>query len=132
MIRNGKDTRLSNSFNTLPDVSDVLPDWFQPLTFDVITKSLVNYEVQEVTVTISTLGVRQPMTPQQLSIKPEGQRAWKWETLHCLPDIKLRIDDVVIFGGNKYRVMQKWDWAEYGYCEYHICQAYEGTGGSES
>lgn len=121
---NGKDTPLNSSFSTLPNVSDVLPDWFQPLTFDVVTKTIVNFENQETVRTITTQGVRQPMTAQQLAIKPEGQRAWKWETLHCLPDAVLQVDDIVIFNGVKYRVMQKWNWSEYGYCEYHICEAY--------
>lgn len=125
MIINGKDTPLANSFNTLPNVSEVLPDWFQKMTFDVVTKTIVNYEVVEVLTTISTEGVRQPMSAQSISIKPEGQRAWKWETLHCLPNVKLNIDDIVIFNGVKYRVMNQWNWDEYGYLEYEICQAYE-------
>lgn len=124
MIVNAKDKSLS--YSGLPQVGEVLPSWFQTMTFDVVTKAVVNYEVQEVLSSITTQGVRQPMSAQQLAIKPEGQRAWKWETLHCLPDVKLRVDDVVIFNGVKYRVMQRWNWSEYGYLEYHICQAYEG------
>jgi len=125
MIKNGKDTPLSASFNTLPDVSDVLPDWFQNLTFQLVTKSLVNYEVVETLVTIKTMGVRQPMSAQSISIKPEGQRGWKWETIHCLPDVKLKIDDIIIFDDVKYRVMRRWNWSEYGYLEYEICEAYD-------
>lgn len=125
MIINGKDTPITNSFNTLPNVSEALPGWFQDMTFDLVTKSLVNYEVVEVLTTISTKGVRQPMSAQSISIKPEGQRAWKWETLHCLPNVKLNVDDIVIFDNVKYRVMHRWNWSEYGYLEYEICQAYE-------
>lgn len=123
MIINAKDKGLL--YSGLPQVGEVLPSWFQPLTFDIITKSLVDYEVQEVIVPVSTQGVRQPMTAQQIAIKPEGQRAWRWETLHCLPNVPLRIDDIVVFGEKRYRVMQKWDWSEYGYYEFHICEAYE-------
>ena len=123
MITNAKDKGLLNS--GLPQVGEVLPSWFQTLTFDVISKSLVDYEVQETVLTITTQGVRQPMSAQQLAIKPEGQRGWKWETLHCLPDTILKLDDIVVFEGIKYRVMQKWDWKEYGYVQYEICQAYQ-------
>ena len=131
MIINGKDTPLESSFSTLPNVSDVLPDWFQSITFQVVTKDLEDYEVVETLTTITTQGVRQPMNAQRIAIKPEGQRAWKWETIHCLPDVKLNIDDIIILDGVKYRVMHKWNWAEYGYLEYEICQAYE-DGGEES
>ena len=113
-------------------MGEVLPSWFQPLTFDLVTKTVVDYEVQEVRQTIQTQGVRQPMSAKQLEIKPEGQRAWQWETIHCLPDVKLKVDDIVIFDGVRYRVMQKWDWSEYGYLEYHIHQAYEGSEQEES
>lgn len=126
MIVNAKDKGLN--FTGLPQVGDVLPSWFQTLTFTLVTKYLVDYEVQEVLVTITTQGVRQPMNAQQLSIKPEGQRGWKWETIHCLPNVKLKLDDIIIFDNVKYRVMEKWDWSEYGYLEYHICQAYEDAG----
>lgn len=128
MIVNGKDIPFASSFNTLPDVSDVLPDWFQDMTFQVVTKDLEDYEVVENLTTITTQGVRQPMSAQRIAIKPEGQRAWKWETIHCLPDVKLNIDDIIIFDGVKYRVMNRWNWAEYGYLEYEICQAYEDEG----
>ena len=125
MIKNAADIPLNASFSTLPDVSDVLPDWFQTLTFQLVTKSQVDYETVESLTTIVTQGVRQPMAAQRLEIKPEGQRAWKWETIHCLPDVKLKVDDIIIFDGVKYRVMNRWNWAEYGYLEYEICQEYE-------
>jgi len=130
MIINAKDKPLNTS--GLPQMGEVLPSWFQKLTFNLVTKALVDYEVQEVLVPITTQGVRQPMSAQELAIKPEGQRGWKWETIHCLPDVKLNLDDIIIFDNTKYRVMQKWDWSEYGYIQYEICQAYELDNQEES
>lgn len=126
MIINAKDKPLT--YTGLPQMGEVLPSWFQPMTFTLVTKSLVDYEVQEVLVTVTTQGVRQPMSAQELAIKPEGQRGWKWETIHCLPNVKLKLDDIIIFDTVKYRVMQKWDWSEYGYIQYEICQDYENSG----
>ena len=123
MIMNGKDFKIGAQ-NNLPDVSDALLDWFQNMTFDLISKAITDYDLTETATTISTKGVRQPFSAQQLSIKPEGQRAWKWETLHCLPNVKLNPDDVVVFNGVRYRVMEKLDYSEYGYLEYHIIQDY--------
>ena len=123
MIMNGKDFKIGARSN-LPDVSDALLDWFQNMTFDLITKAITDYDLTETATTISTKGVRQPFSAQQLSIKPEGQRAWKWETLHCLPNVKLNPDDIVVFNGVRYRVMEKLDYSEYGYLEYHIIQDY--------
>ena len=125
MIINAKNKPLTQS--GLPQMGEVLPSWFQTLTFDVISKSLVDYEVVETKTRITTRGVRQPMTAKDLAIKPEGQRAWKWETIHCLPDVVLEVDDVIIFDNTRYRVKQRWDWREYGYVQYEICQAYQNA-----
>lgn len=127
MIINAKDKPINQS--GLPQVGEVIVSWFQPLIFDVVTKIIEDYEVHEEIVQVVTQGVRQPMSAKQLAIKPEGQRAWSWETLHCLPNVKLKIDDIVIFDNTRYRVTERWDWTEYGYLEYHICQAYETQGG---
>lgn len=126
MISNAKDKTISqlNAQSALPQMGEVLLSWFQNMTFDLVTKALDEYDLKETTESINTRGVRQPFTAQQLSIKPEGQRAWKWETLHCLPDVKLNPDDIVIFNTVKYRVMSKLDYTEYGYLEYHIVQDY--------
>ena len=124
-ITNAKDLSLDESLTQLPNMRDAILEWLRPITFSLVTKSITNFKVTETVTTINTQGVRQPMSPQQLELKPEGQRAWKWQTLHCLPNIQLLVDDIVVFDGIKYRVMQKLDWKEYGYLEYHICEAFQ-------
>ena len=123
MISNGKDIKIG-AMSNLPQVSEALLGWFQAMTFYLITKSITDFDLTETKTTVTTKGVRQPFSAQQLALKPEGQRAWKWETLHCLPDVKLNPDDIVVFNAVKYRVMEKLDYSEYGYLEYHIIQDY--------
>lgn len=125
MIYNAGDIPLDRNPGTLPNMSDALFSLFQPMTFRKISKTQVNFETVEVETGYSTYGVRQPFTPQQLAMKPEGQRAWKWETMHSLPDIELIPDDVIVFNSVRYRVMQKLDWKEYGYIEHHIVQDFK-------
>jgi hypothetical protein len=124
MIINGKDKILSQTKN-LPNMSETIKTWFQDLTFKRITKSIVNFQAVETTTTITTKGVRQPFTAQQLKVKPEGQRAWRWETLHCLSDVVLNPDDIVEFNSIRYRVIEKKDYTEYGYIEYEIVQDFQ-------
>ncbi len=109
----------------LPNLSGPVKAYMQPITFDLVSKSLVDCEVQERRTTIRTRGVRQPVDPQKLQIMEEGQRAWKYECLHLLPTIKINIDDIVIFKGVQYRVVEKYDCTEYGYVEYMIAQAFK-------
>lgn len=127
MIHNAKDTLLTANPGTLPNVQDAMADWFQQLSFTTIVKTVVNFEVVETLTTVAFYGVRQPFTAQQLMMKPEGQREWKWETIHAYPDLILRPDDIITFESVSYRVMEKLDWKEYGYVQYNIVQNYTGA-----
>ncbi len=124
MIINGKNKTLSQT-NNLPNMSETIKNWFQNLTFKKIVKSIVNYQAVETETIISTKGVRQPFSPQQLKVKPEGQRGWKWETLHCLTNVVLVPDEIVEFNSIRYRVIEKKDYTEYGYIEYEIVQDFQ-------
>jgi hypothetical protein len=125
MIKNGKNTAIGKT--RLPQVSEALLEWFQPLTFVAITKTQVNFRVQETETIIETQGVRQPLSAQEVQMKPEGQRKWKWELIQTLPDITLNVDDIIIFKNTRYRVMSRSDWAEYGYFEFHIVKDYDNA-----
>lgn len=125
MITNAKNRLLSANPGTLPNMSDTLSSWFQRMTFTVVNKTMIDYQLVESEVQVSAMGVRQPFTARQLMMKPEGQRSWRWETVHAEPGLVLKTDDVVVFNAIRYRVMQILDWKEYGYVEYHICQDYK-------
>ncbi len=126
MITNGKDKPFGTAAIGLPNMSEALSGWMQPMKFGVICSQSIDGLVQEIVQWVNTKGVRQPFSAQKLMIKPEGQRAWRWETLHCLPDVLLKPNDDVLFEGVKYRVMQKYDYKEYGYLQYDITQDFQG------
>ncbi len=126
MITNAKDQSLFANPGTLPDVSGALLNWFQRLYFTKIEKTIVDFDLVESEQEYSAMGVRQPMSAQKLSMKPEGQRAWKWETIHALPDTILAPDEIIKFLNVRYRVMEKLDWKEYGFVEYHIIEDFVG------
>ena len=110
----------------LPKLSNVIRAYMQPLTFGLITKEIIDYKEVEVTKIIKTKGVRQPIEPGELlNIAGQGQRSWKWESLHLLPSVNMKPDDIVIFNKVKYRIKEKYDCSEYGYIEYIIAQTFE-------
>lgn len=124
--QNAKNVPLSANPGTLPNVAEALFSWFQPLFFTYMDKKTVNFQLVETPTIFNFQGVRQPFSPQQLKMKPEGQRQWKWETVHAYPTLVLAPDDIITFANVNYRVMEKLDWKEYGYVEYHIVQDFEG------
>ena len=115
----------------MPNMSGTLAGWLQNLTFGVVTKTIVNYEVKEVYVAIPFRGVWQPLETRKLMMKPEGQRSLTWIQCHATTDIGLKNDDIVRFRGVQYRVMAQWDYSLNGYYEYHLVEDYTGSGPTE-
>lgn len=109
---------------SVPNVTESLTDWFQQLTFTRIVKSIVNFQEAEVPTQTVFYGVRVPFSPQQLMMKPIGQREWHWEAVYAYPTLQLKPDDQIIFNGITYRVMGKTDYKEYGYLIYEIKEDY--------
>ena len=64
---------------SFPDVSDAFWGWTSPVTLQLVTQTIVDYEAVETAAgAVAFQGVLQPMPAQKLLVKPEGQRTWKW------------------------------------------------------
>lgn len=124
-ISNGKNLNISNS--SLPNMSQTIVGWFQPITFGLITYSLVDFENQETVTYIDTQGVVQPYRPEPLEIQAAGDVSWSWLQVHCLPDLILKNGSYVYYNGVKYKVLSKSDYRAYGYVEYMLTETFEGN-----
>ena len=127
-IANGSNRPINVQTGTVPDVSGALTDWFQPMTFSVVEKETIGFQVVETATPVSFRGVIQPFSPRELQMKPEGQRSWTWSTLHSDPSLTLDTDEVVIYNEVQYRVMSRRDFTIYGYVQYELVQDYTGAG----
>ena len=124
MITNAMNVNLSIASSHLPNLSGPVTKWFLNITFTLITKTVSAGEVSETESDTKTQGVVQNLDSKQLQIKPEAQRAWTWKMIHCLPNLQLDVDDILIYNTVRYRVMNVKDYSEYGYMEYHIVVDY--------
>lgn len=129
-IANGANTPLNVRTGSIPNVGGAMRDWFQPLVFTPITKTVSAFQVVEIGTPVNFMGVIQPLTERQLMQKPEGQRAWTWFLVHADPVLTLQVDDVGVFLGKQTRVMSRKDYALYGFVEYHWVQDWTGSGPS--
>lgn len=129
-IFNANSVPLSENNGTNPNMADTIMNWFQLLTFEKITKTIdATFQVVETTTPLEFQGVLQPFNPRQLMMKPEGQRRWRWYTIHALPVLQLFPDDVLVDQkGIQYRIKDKLNYERYGYCEYHAIEDYTGSG----
>lgn len=127
-IANAKNRPLFDKSGTVPDVSGALQDYYQPMTFEPLVKTVTGFQAVEQGEPINFRGMIQPFTDRQLYLKPEGQRAWTWFLLYTDPVLTLQVDDVVLYKGIQTRVMSRKDFALYGYVEYHLVQDWTGAG----
>lgn len=122
MISNAKNRTASGN---LPNMSQTIISWFQPVTFITLKKTVNNDFEEVITETrINTQGVVQPPKPEIIEIQPEGIRNWEWLEIHCLPNLQLNINEYIIYNGLRYKVMQKENYAAYGYMHYLVLEAY--------
>jgi len=126
-IFNAADVPLSELNTNLPNMSTTLSGWFQNIIVGLITKTVVNNRTVETSVNYDTRGVVQPFTPEQLEIKSEGERSWKWFMLHCQPSLVLQTDDIITIRNVRYRVMGKLGFDAYGYIQYELVDDYTTT-----
>ena len=124
MIFNASQRPLSESATTLPTMAATIKGWFRPITLGRVTQAIKDRETVEVIRDQKTRGVMQPFRPQQLVLKPEGERQWKWFMLHAETDLILATNDTVVYRGTRYTVMEKTDYSEYGYVQYDLVDAY--------
>jgi hypothetical protein len=122
MIKNGRNTKLG-TYN-LPDMSQTITSWFQPLTVGIITRIVVDFEQIEQIEYVDTEGVVQPYKPEPLEIQQAGVQTWVWQQIHCLPNLILRTNDVIEYLGKRYKVLFKNDYRCYGYLEYMLCETF--------
>lgn len=127
-INNAANRPIFDPAGTVPDVSGAMQDYFQPMIFTLVKKQVEGFQLVETPDPIYFRGVIQPLTERQLLLRPEGQRAWTWFTLHADPVLTLQVDDVVLWHGKQTRVMSRKDYKLYGFIEYSLVQDYTGSG----
>ena len=109
---------------SFPAFGNEFSNWEQPVTFNVITKTIVDHETVETSTSISGSGVVYTSNAQEIALKPEGQRTWKF--YHLITAVtELQLDDIIQCNDNKrYRIMGKEDWSQAGFYDYDMTEAY--------
>lgn len=127
-IKLGANTPLNANSGTLPDMTSALLNWFQPMTFGIVTKTVEAFQVNETVTDISFMGIWQPLSGRQLLLKPQGQRKWNWTMLHSDTTLDLNPDDVILFLNIQYRVMVKKNYTLYQYNYFELVSDWTGSG----
>ncbi len=111
----------------MPQISAAFSGWLSPIVLMKITQVIDNGFPIDVSEEIRFKGVVQPLSPKQLMLKPEGQRAFEW-LLICCPAaqrVNLNVNDRIVYNGQKYKVMGQNNYSQSGFIEYHAVQDYQ-------
>lgn len=109
----------------LPILTAVFQDWQIPLVFLRATNILSNFEYTKTFISQDFQGILQPLSPQQLELKPEGERNWQWFMIHTQTQFEFGDDDRILYQNIRYKIMEKHQYILNGFFEYHIVKDYE-------
>lgn len=124
MISNGSNKLVGASVG-LPNMSQTIIGWFQPIIFGIVEKTLVDFEEVKTITPVNTQGVVQPAGYEILDIMPEGDRNWDIQEVHCLPNIQVKVGEFIYWNDLKYRILKRENFSEYGYMHYIVREAFE-------
>lgn len=107
-----------------------IQSWKQPIVLQKKTQEVNDYgDIEETLSTINFQGVVQPLDPEEIKLKPEGQWSWSWYRIHTPVGVSLSTNDVLIYEDHEFKVMAVKDYSDYGYLEYHCVRDWSENGG---
>lgn len=102
--------------------------WSQGAKAFLITQEVDTFgNVQDVENPFDMLSVIQPLKPEEVKLKPEGQWAWPWYWFHTKPDVDLKQNDRIIYKNEKYKIMTIKNYSDYGHIEYHCIKDWQNA-----
>lgn len=112
----------------MPQMGAAFGGWTNKITLRRIAQAVDNDGfVQETSTDFSFEGTIQPLSPKQIALKPEGQRAWQWLQIHCMRGgaDTLEPNDKIIYSGKTFKVMGQNDYSLNNFIEYHLVEDYQ-------
>lgn len=107
-------------------MSAAFSGWTMPITLVVIKQRIIEGFNKDVGSNKTFNGTIQPLSPKQLILKPEGERAWEWIMIHCeTGELLLDDGDRIVYNGKTYKVMGNNDYSLNNFNEYHLVRDYE-------
>lgn len=103
--------------------------WSQSSRAKVITQVVDEYGNVEDQISFFNFdGVIQPLKPEEIKLKDEGQWSWDWYWFHTKPDVYLQTNDRVVYKNVEYKIMAVKDYSDYGHIEYHCIKDWQNAG----
>lgn len=117
--------KISN-LSGMPQMYYAFQGWQVSFTLVKVAQSNVDGENVETKQSFKYKGTVQPLSPEAIQLKPEGERSWEWLQVHVITDkdANLKVGDQVVYDGKPYKVMFVKNYKLNNYVEYHLLQDY--------
>lgn len=118
-----------NEINFMPQMKAAFAGWFSTITLTQIAQ-VVNADgyMEEKETNIVFKGVIQPMSAEELMLKPDGQRSFEWLQIHCLAgSLNLKTNDRIVYNTRIYKVMSVKDYSLNNYIQYDIVEDFQNA-----
>lgn len=115
-----------NQVSGMPQMLAAFSNWMISITLIRITQTINEGFVVDSERTFTFQGTVQPLSPQQLLLKPEGLRSFEWLDVHVLTSsLDLVTNDLIKYNNKKYKIMATNDYTLNNYVEYHLVENFE-------
>ena len=111
----------------MPQIRAALGGWSRRMTLLKRDQEVENGLTVNVDKPFTFRGTIQPLSPNKIMQKPEGQRAWEWLQIHCLTNDAsiLKPNDRIVIHGEVFKIMAQNDYSLNGYVEYHCIRDFQ-------
>jgi len=115
-----------NMQSGMPQMNAAFNGWTMPITLKVVTQNIVDGFVEDLVVNRTVQAIWQPLSAEEIALKPDGQRSWEWIDLHVRGNqFAFATNDRIERDGIRYKVMAVKDYRLNNYTEYHLCLDYQ-------
>lgn len=111
----------------MPQMRAAFSGWKSVITLDVVTQTPDDdgFVVDTIT-SINFKGTIQPLSAEQISNKPDGQRSFQWLQIHAIAgELNLVTNDRITYNGLRYKVMGVYDYSLNNFIEYHAVEDFQ-------
>lgn len=110
----------------MPQMSAAFDGWMVSMNLIKISQTIIAGLVSESRRSIKIKAAWQPLSPEEIALKPDGQRSWEWIDLHVRGRGQIfATNDRIEHEGILYKIMAVKDWRLNNYTEYHLIRDYE-------
>lgn len=118
--------RPPKKYNGMPKMDLAFNGWQSSFSLKVVTQTIVDGFVTDTIQNVSYTGTIQPLNPELVALKPEGQRSWEWLQIHVKTgQYNLNVNDRILYNDIEYKIMAVKDYSINNYLEYHAVYDYQ-------